>query len=98
MAADLTLDTLCDAVRHFLRHIAEHPEQPVDRERGLVLYGVPGDDTMTALMEAFGGEIKIAVREMPKEMGQSALTNFHPLELREPGPELWQPSKEAAQV
>ena len=94
MAADLTLDTLCDAVRHFLRHIAEHPEQPVDRERGLVLYGVPGDDTMTALMEAFGGEIKVVVREMPKEMKD----NFAALGLaEEAGANVWS-VEETAQV
>lgn len=90
MAADLTLDTLCDAVRHFLRHIAEHPEQPVDRERGLVLYGVPGDDEMVALMEAFGGEIRIVVREMPKEIRIVPIPAESVI--------LWQPSKEPVNV
>ena len=94
MAADLTLDTLCDAVRHFLRHIAEHPEQSVDRERGLVLNGIPGDDEMVALMEAFGGEIKIAVREMPKELERIESVQVGFVESLN----LWQPSKEAAQI
>ena len=92
MAADLTIGTLCDAVRHFLRQIVEHPEQPVDQGRGLVLLGIPGDDEMIALMEAFCGEIKITVREMPKEI------SIDPLPANPESVILWQPSKETAQV
>lgn len=65
MAADLTVDNACEAIRHFLRHIATHPEEPVDQHKGLVLFGTPGDDEMRDLMEAFGGTIRITLREAP---------------------------------
>ena len=64
--SDLTIDSLCEAVRYFLRQIVEHQEQPVDQTKGLVLCGVPGDAEMRMLLELFGGEIKITVRELPE--------------------------------
>ena len=88
MASDLTVRNLCEAIRHFLQQIADHPELPVDRERGLVLHGTPGDDMMRDIMEAFGGELKITVRELPGELksiqsipgNPEAVTMWHPSE------------------
>lgn len=68
MQADLTVDNLCKAVAHFLQGIAAQPDQPINRERGLVLWGEPADDTMKTLMEVFGGVIRITVREIPPGM------------------------------
>ena len=67
-ANDLTVDNLCAALRFFFGQIVEHPELPVDPNLGLVLCGVPGDDTMKVLMERYGGEFKITVRELPTAM------------------------------
>jgi len=92
MASDLTVDNLCDALRFFLRQIAEHPEQPVDRANGLKLYGVPGDDVMRAVMEAFGGTLKVTVSEMPVAIGQG----FSQELAAGQGAAVWEPSKERA--
>lgn len=94
MAADLTVDNLCDALRFFFRQIVDTPTQPVDPEKGIVLYGTPADDTMKAMMEAFGGCIRITIREMPEaisfargagagEQGSSPLNLWHPNEGRD---------------
>lgn len=74
MSVGLTVDNLCEALRFFFRQIVDHPELPVDREQGMLLVGVPGDDTMRELMEAFGGELKITVREMPETFSEGART------------------------
>lgn len=92
MAADLTVDNLCGALRHFLKQIAERPDEPVDRDNGLILYGVPGDDVMRAVLDAFGGELKITVRELPAVFG--------PVFSEEPCGQvayLWEPSKEPSE-
>lgn len=61
MADGLTVDSLCEAIRHFLKRIASEPEIPVDQVNGLVLCGVPSDDEMRTLMELFGGKLQITV-------------------------------------
>ena len=93
MPEDLTVDNLCAALRSFFQQIVEHPEQPVDQERGVVLYGDPGDATMKALMEMFNGTVKITIREMPIAMER---TFSHEI-AQGPGAILWEPSKEARQ-
>jgi hypothetical protein len=60
----LTLDTLLAAVRTALEQEAAEPKPASE----LVLWGVPGDETMKKLMAAKGGVIKIAVREAPVEL------------------------------
>lgn len=60
---DLTIDNLCEAVKCFLRRIAES-DDPVD-QRGLVMCGTPGDDEMQVLMDLFDGTIRITVNRKP---------------------------------
>lgn len=93
MAADLTVDRLCEALRFFFQQILEHPDTPVDREKGMVLFGTPGDDEMRALMEVFGGTIKITVNEMPIAMQQVFASDI----AESQGAVIWEPSKEKAE-
>lgn len=86
----LTVDNLCDAIRHFLRRIAAESDCPVDQVNGLVLCGVPSDDEMRTLMELFGGTIKITVREQPPTLQEPV--DHSPVF----GRITWEPSKEAA--
>lgn len=88
MAADLTVDNVCEAIRHFLRHIAAHPEEPVDQEKGLILFGTPGNDEMRGLMEAFGGTLRITVREAPAGIADDALADDL---LVKQGANVWRP-------
>lgn len=79
MSADLTIDNLLAAIRHFLEVAATSsaPGCGVEDDCGLpscelVLVGTPADDTMKRLMEMFDGEFRIVVRELPKEMDEIA--------------------------
>ena len=92
MAADLTVNNLCDALKFFFRQIVDHPEQPVDREKGIQLFGTPGDDEMRALMEAFGGRITITVKEMPLAISQP----FSAAVAEGQGGAIWEPSKDGS--
>jgi len=88
MSQGMTLASLLDAIQHFLREIARNPEQHVDQEKGLTLWGKPGDDEMRTLLELFGGTLKITVCELPTAMQQigselapengSSLNVWHP--------------------
>lgn len=89
MTADLTVDNLCEAIRHFLREIMKDPKQPVDRVKGLVLVGTPGDDEMRTLMELFGGMIKVTVQERPTALEEPICHS--PVF----GRVVWEPSKES---
>ena len=88
----MTVDSLCDAIRYFLRKIASDPMQPVDQVNGLILCGMPGDDEMRMLMELFGGTIKITVREQPSILQEPVYHN--PVF----GRITWEPNKEAVPV
>lgn len=90
MAADLTVDNLVNALRFFFKQIVENPDAPVDKDKGLVLFGTPGDDDMRSLMEAFGGTIKITVKEMPLAMQQT----FPPEVAGGQGAVVWSPSED----
>ena len=67
MVPDLTVEKLCDAIRHFFQEIAGS-DKPVDREKGITFWGTPADDTMKTLMEQFGGKLKITVIELPADL------------------------------
>lgn len=86
---NLTLESLCGAIKFFLKQIAEQPEKPVELPHELIIYGVPGDDVMKTLMELFQGTLKITVKELP-----AAMTPDFSSEVE--GLNLWKPDYEHA--
>ena len=92
MTTDLTVDTLCEALRYFLRDVVDYPENPLPCEgHHLLLMGVPADDAMKAALEATGGELRITIRALPAELKQALTVP----EVTGQQANLWQPSKEA---
>lgn len=95
MAADLTVDSLCGALRHFLKEVADGT-RPVHADTALVLHGVPGDETMKAVLEQLNGTLKITVHELP-----AVLNGDLGLAGRElagtPAANVWRPSQEGAE-
>lgn len=91
MSADLTVDSLCGAIRHFLREAAGDKPPPHSHRYALVLHGVPADDTMKAVMEVLGGTLRIEVRELPAELAPSGNSAGG----EDQGAILWQPNKAA---
>ena len=91
MAAELTVDNLCVAIRHFLQRAAEEGIESIGSST-LTLMGVPADDTMKAVMELVGGVLRIEVRELPAEL------SIQPLPANPEAVNLWLPSKEPAKA
>lgn len=83
MAAELTVDSLCNVLRAFLKHVADDPET-VEPGFVLTVVGVP-DGTTADVLAALGGVLKIEVRELPAAMRSELVSPT------DDGPELWQP-------
>lgn len=64
----MTLKQLTEMIRDSLFHIAQNPQEPVDQEKGLQIWGVPADDEMREVLTAFGGTLRISVMELPQQM------------------------------
>lgn len=90
-ASDLTVDSLCEVIRFYIRNLAANVGPGFE----LRIYGVPADDAMKTVMESLGGTLKIIVQELPAEMKSELI----PESGREPcgtggWVDLWRPSKE----
>ena len=90
MVPDLTVDKLCDAIRHFFQEIAAS-DKPVDREKGITFWGTPADDTMKTIMEQFGGKLKMTVIELPADLQFLSVESMD----QESGLNLWRPGRVA---
>lgn len=64
----MTVDSLCNAIRVFLLHVANNPHELVDKDNGLRLWDVPKDETMKTVMDAFGGTLRITITEIPQQL------------------------------